>query len=318
MESRLTDHELRVERGGFTTLPDSVWQHGLSARAIGVLVLMLSKPPGWRFSTERLALEVREGRDAVRAAVTELEEAGFVSRRQQAGENGVWVTVVKVAPTAKWAVTNTGKSGVGGSGVGGSGASTKTETPDREPQELRSSVAARRRQAEEIAEATIKERPATSVRRGKPLKRRSLEVVKDRDKYRPAEVTGGDDVPKRETTPTYQLTQRFKRLCRERGAKPGSYRIVGLNTAFKRFLDEGASVAAIEQAMDEFFDDPARLHRTGGVPWEDFVYSLPRHLDMAAITASAASASTEDWLGLKRPAGAGAMSDEETRKWLGL
>lgn len=74
-----------IRRGGYTNVDNDVFRHGLSARAIGLLVLMLSKPPEWRFASERIATEVKEGREAVRAALRELDEVGFVKRRTIGG-----------------------------------------------------------------------------------------------------------------------------------------------------------------------------------------------------------------------------------------
>ena len=53
----------------------------LSYRARGVLVSLLSRPDNWRMSAEQLANETDdEGRDAVRKALTELENVGYLKR----------------------------------------------------------------------------------------------------------------------------------------------------------------------------------------------------------------------------------------------
>lgn len=49
----------------------------LSCRALGLLVVMLGKPPGWRFSARQLSAELVEGREATRSALQELAEAGY-------------------------------------------------------------------------------------------------------------------------------------------------------------------------------------------------------------------------------------------------
>ena len=66
----------------------------LSYRALGVLVWMLDKPDGWvGFSAERLAIgESREGRDAIRAAIRELESLGYVEHERRQVDGGRWVT----------------------------------------------------------------------------------------------------------------------------------------------------------------------------------------------------------------------------------
>lgn len=52
----------------------------LSYRARGVLVAVLSRPVDWRTSARQLAAEGREGREAVAAALAELEEFGYLIR----------------------------------------------------------------------------------------------------------------------------------------------------------------------------------------------------------------------------------------------
>jgi len=66
----------------------------LSFRALGVLVWLLDKPDGWRgFNAEAMADGAgREGRDAVRTALRELEAAGYVVRERVQGSGGQWVT----------------------------------------------------------------------------------------------------------------------------------------------------------------------------------------------------------------------------------
>lgn len=62
----------------------------ISSRAKGILALMLSFPPGWTTSSERLTQMVPEGRDAVRAALRELEKAGYLQRQRTRNADGTW------------------------------------------------------------------------------------------------------------------------------------------------------------------------------------------------------------------------------------
>lgn len=63
-------------------LNDTARDAELSFRARGVLAYMLSHRDGWRFSVDSIARAGKEGREAVRTAIHELEEAGYLERRQ--------------------------------------------------------------------------------------------------------------------------------------------------------------------------------------------------------------------------------------------
>ena len=60
----------------------------LSLKAKGLLSYMLSLPDDWRFSTRGLIANCREGADAVRKALCELEAAGYLQRTRIRSENG--------------------------------------------------------------------------------------------------------------------------------------------------------------------------------------------------------------------------------------
>jgi hypothetical protein len=51
---------------------------------------MLARPEGWVTSAERLAREGTEGRDAVRAALRELEKFGYLKRIRTRNPDGTW------------------------------------------------------------------------------------------------------------------------------------------------------------------------------------------------------------------------------------
>ncbi|QKY79987.1 helix-turn-helix DNA binding domain protein [Gordonia phage Clawz] len=72
----------RKERG-FTIIDNSLLNDkAMSFRARGVLAYLLSKPTGWKVSAERLSSEAKEGRDAMRTALNEIEAAGYLVRRR--------------------------------------------------------------------------------------------------------------------------------------------------------------------------------------------------------------------------------------------
>lgn len=72
----------------------------LSFRARGVLVAILSRPMNWQTSSERLARETpREGRDAIRTALTELTDTGYLTRTRVRREDGRWEWVWDLSDT---------------------------------------------------------------------------------------------------------------------------------------------------------------------------------------------------------------------------
>lgn len=62
----------------------------LSFKATGVLVYILSKPDHWHTSSAQLATVKKEGLDAIRTALTELERAGYIRRRRYQDTMGRW------------------------------------------------------------------------------------------------------------------------------------------------------------------------------------------------------------------------------------
>ena len=60
----------------------------LSLKAKGLFAYLQSKPDGWKFSVERIAKQTKEGADAVRSAIRELEEKGYLRRIPVKEKNG--------------------------------------------------------------------------------------------------------------------------------------------------------------------------------------------------------------------------------------
>lgn len=60
----------------------------LSLKAKGLLSMMLSLPETWNYTTRGLAAICKEGVDAIRSAIRELETAGYIVRRLLRGDNG--------------------------------------------------------------------------------------------------------------------------------------------------------------------------------------------------------------------------------------
>ena len=62
----------------------------LSYKARGLLAYMLSRPPGWTTSAERLAAKAKDGRDSVRSGLRELESLGYLHRERSHDDAGKW------------------------------------------------------------------------------------------------------------------------------------------------------------------------------------------------------------------------------------
>jgi hypothetical protein len=68
----------------------------VSYRAKGILLWLLDKPDDWRTNADAITRAGTEGRDAVRVALCELEDAGYLVREKHQNENGQWSTFVSV------------------------------------------------------------------------------------------------------------------------------------------------------------------------------------------------------------------------------
>jgi hypothetical protein len=67
----------------YTKVPNDVLMSTkLSMRAKGIWAYLWSKPDGWAFSADRIASETAEGRGAILAGLSELEEQGYLSRKK--------------------------------------------------------------------------------------------------------------------------------------------------------------------------------------------------------------------------------------------
>jgi len=68
-----------------------------SLRGLGLVTLLLSHSEEWETSTEAIARDWDEGRDAVRTAIREVEEVGYLVRRREQDANGFWEVVYYVS-----------------------------------------------------------------------------------------------------------------------------------------------------------------------------------------------------------------------------
>ncbi len=62
----------------------------LSFRARGIAASILSRPEGWKTDATTLSRQGKEGREALRAAMRELEDCGYTCLIRTQGEGGHW------------------------------------------------------------------------------------------------------------------------------------------------------------------------------------------------------------------------------------
>lgn len=87
------------ETSDFTITPNSIYRDTrLSYRALGILAYLLHLPDGYELDSADLAADRTEGRDAIRAALKQLEQAGYLTRqRRQDPATGRWRTHTSVS-----------------------------------------------------------------------------------------------------------------------------------------------------------------------------------------------------------------------------
>ena len=87
----MTESIIRIEqRRGFTVLQNEMLRdRRLCLKTKGLIAVMLSRPGNWQFSVSGLSAYTGAGRDAIRSALKELREAGYLTMEKQShGERG--------------------------------------------------------------------------------------------------------------------------------------------------------------------------------------------------------------------------------------
>lgn len=82
--------KIRIEKR-YATIPNNILNcKDISFRAKGIWAYIYSKPDGWNFSAKKIALQSKEGVDAVRNAIKELENQHLLKRTKFQNELGHW------------------------------------------------------------------------------------------------------------------------------------------------------------------------------------------------------------------------------------
>lgn len=75
----MTESTRIPKRRGYTVIPNGLLPEGeITARAWGLYAYLLSRPPGWVIHVRQLQKVFKEGRDAIYAAMKQLQEAGLL------------------------------------------------------------------------------------------------------------------------------------------------------------------------------------------------------------------------------------------------
>lgn len=76
----------------FTVISNDIFKDTrLSFKAKGLLTTMLSCPPNWNYTIEGLSKISKDGKASIRTALAELEECGYLERKQLRNEKGAFV-----------------------------------------------------------------------------------------------------------------------------------------------------------------------------------------------------------------------------------
>lgn len=275
---------VRQKRRTTFTIVDnaSVNDTRLSLRAKGLHLVLLSKPDHWDFSSERLATECVEGRDAIRAAMRELKEAGYVREIREQGAAGKWSTVIEVSelpngdipvsPAGRVGVTVRPKTGFQSSGNRVIGEPSFGDSGDKSNNgEART----------ESNDYPMQRAARVEVKRS-PRPARRLRAVADPDEAL-ASNRMPDDSPAPESSagrgPTIAgLAKDFARSCRTRYPLGDTRRVsndVALRANISRWhKKDGIPLAEIAAAMETFFD--GNHVKDDGEPWRRFINLFAR------------------------------------------
>ena len=93
---------IRIQKNSNYVVMSKVGLHDdrLSWKAKGLLAYMLSMPNDWKFYDDELEKHAKDGKDALKSAIKELKQYGYMRRERRHNEQGKfeWETVVYEEP----------------------------------------------------------------------------------------------------------------------------------------------------------------------------------------------------------------------------
>ena len=279
----------------------------LSFRALGVLVYLLSKPDHWTVDSRVLCQTHPEGRDAVRTALSELKEAGYMRQERVlvGGPGGVWKTETVIYDisdphTGKSAIYDIDDPGVGKTGPGAGNLGTGYSGTGRPGTKVSTD--------KQLLIASTSTTPAQkSGSRPAAPKTRKL-VLADPDgstsvDEEPAAL-GGDRKPR--TLPERKeiarqrgcsglgLAMRLKNGLLEAGVK-GTTNVSAVTVRMTEQRQAGYTWTELNAMVDTFIAAPARYTFGSTAPWKAFLNSIQKLADdNAKVTSVAPSAYADD------------------------
>lgn len=121
----MTIYKIVKPQSNFTTIPNAtIEDNRLSPEAVGVLARLLAKPDGWEVRAYQVEHENGIRKDARRRIFSELETAGYASRRKVRRDNGTFGWVVEIYAVSRLLESTStagGSTSDGSTGAGESG-----------------------------------------------------------------------------------------------------------------------------------------------------------------------------------------------------
>ena len=78
-----------IKEQNYTTIDNAIFKDTrISFKAKGLLTTMLSLPPTWNYTIEGLSKLSKDGKDSIKTAMKELENYGYLERKQTRNDNG--------------------------------------------------------------------------------------------------------------------------------------------------------------------------------------------------------------------------------------